>query len=77
MFMYSQLYLFFKIIANWHVNRLVKRKEFEMGSSHLLYLCCIAVIFTQKAIATDFYSFEVTDIEGNQFSLEKYRGKVS
>jgi len=48
-----------------------------MGSSHLLYLCCIAVIFTQKAIATDFYSFEVTDIEGNQFSLEKYRGKIS
>merc|ERR1712071_730173 len=49
-----------------------------MGSfSYLLCFCFFIVLLPNDIIASDFYEFEVNDINGETVSLEKYRGKIS
>merc|ERR1712071_9322 len=60
-----------------HVSRLVKRKKFKMEFSCLFFFCCFFMLFPENIVASDFYSFEVTNIRDEKVSLEKFRGKIS
>ena len=43
--------------------------------AHLFVLCLKLSVLRSEEVS-DFYKFEVNDIEGNTVSLEQYRGKV-
>merc|ERR1712071_19927 len=49
----------------------------KMSFSYLLCFCFFIVLLPNDIIASDFYEFEVNDINGETVSLEKYRGKIS
>lgn len=41
-----------------------------------IFVICLKLSVLRSEEVSDFYKFEVKDIEGNPVSLEQYRGKV-